>query len=63
MGYGDQLPKKTYGFQAFCILPKDFTEISVSNKASLYVTGFAKRGLVRTLFQVSLFTAIRQIQQ
>ena len=26
------------------------------------VTGFAKKGLVHTQFQVSLFTAIRQIQ-
>ena len=27
-----------------------------------YVTGFAKKGLVRTQFQVSLFTTIQQIQ-
>ena len=29
----------------------------------VYVTTFAKRGLKHAQFQVSLFTAIRQIQQ
>ena len=28
-----------------------------------YVTRFAKRGLIHTQFQVTLFTAIQQIQQ
>ena len=37
VGHGHQLPKKMYGFQAFCILPKDFIEIRISSKASLYI--------------------------
>ena len=37
--------------------------VKVTFVGKTFVTGFAKRGLVCTQFQVSLFTATRQIQQ
>ena len=38
-----------------------FIATSITVHLLLNMTGFAKRGLVRTQFQVSLFTAIQQI--
>ena len=42
---------------------KNFHIMITINMTLPYVTRFAKRGLIHAQLQVSLFTAIRQIQQ
>ena len=56
-----QSPYVSHGYTGYILLRIGYCSTYIL--VSINVTGFAKRGLVRTLFQFLLFTVIPQIQQ